>query len=279
MFAAILYGILGLIVGILINRAADNLPPPARRSMISVPHCAYCNSPRLPVEQSGLLSFLMRREYCHSCGAPLPLRAPFVEIACGVLFAFLWEHYGPGLVLCLYSFFTAVLVLIAAIDLEHKLILNIVVLPATALALLASPITLATQFQNSGETPQFLFLLSLLGAVAAYVIVFGIYLFGLLFVRILRRARTQNADDIAFGLGDVKLAGFAGALVGFPTIIYVLIYGIVLGGIGAVIVLVGQYVATRKFNTLAAIPYGPFFIIAAWVFMIWGTDALRAVTF
>lgn len=279
MFAAVFYGILGLLVGTLINRAADNLPPPGRRSIFVAPNCEYCNSTRLPVEQIGILGFLVMRDRCHSCGAPLPLRAPLVEIACGVLFIFLWEHYGPGLVLLLYSFFTAILVLIAAIDLEHKLILNIVVLPATVLALLASPITLAAQFQNSGESPQFLFLLSLSGMMAAYIIVFGIYLFGLVFIRMLGRTRREHADEIAFGLGDVKLAGFAGALVGFPTIIYVLIYGIILGGIGAVLVLTAQYILTRRFNTLAAIPYGPFFIIAAWVFMIGGTDALRAAAF
>src|SRR5581483_6287619 len=130
----LLFALLGILVGVLINRAADNLPPPARRSLLVTPRCPYCDTPRSAIEQSGILSFILFRNKCHNCGAPIPLRAPLVELASGILFLFLAARDSLSPYLFVILFFTAVLLLILVIDIEHKLILNVVVLPATVLA-------------------------------------------------------------------------------------------------------------------------------------------------
>lgn len=257
---------LGILSGILINRAADNLPPPARRSLFDTPRCPFCDTPRSPVEQSGIASFLLRRDHCHQCSAPLPLRAPLVEIAAAALYAFLANRYPPGVYLAVLCFFTAVLVLIAVIDIEHKLILNAVTYPATILALLASPIVLAGPDSEIALNLNWV-VLALLGAVVGYAITLGIYYLGVLFLRIVNRGRSQKINTVAFGMGDVKLAGLLGALVGFPDIIYVLVYAILLGGVGAVLAILFRILTRRGYSAYMAIPYGPYLILAGAAFL------------
>jgi leader peptidase (prepilin peptidase)/N-methyltransferase len=264
-----LFGVIGILVGILLNRAADNLPPPARRSPLEPPRCPYCDAPRTAVEQSGILSFVLRRDRCHACAAPLRLRAPLVELASAVLFGFLAARYTFGLYLVAVALFTALLLLIVVIDIEHKLILNVVVLPAAFLALLLSPITLAGPDVAVATLNVRLIALSLLGAAIGYAVTYGIYAMGILFLRLVNRNRTAKINTVAFGMGDVKLAGFLGALVGFPAIFNVLIYTVLLGGLGALLAILWQVIRRRSYSGFMSIPYGPYFCIAGWVTLIW----------
>jgi leader peptidase (prepilin peptidase)/N-methyltransferase len=271
----ILAFVLGIVAGILINRAADNLPPPAERSLLATPRCPHCNMLRTPIQQSGVLSFVLRRDKCRHCGAPVSLRAPLVEIGTAALFAFLAQRYPFGIYLVAVCFFTAVLVLIAIIDIEHKLILNVISLPATVLALAASPILLG----GPDATPTTLkfnaLWFALLGGIVGYVITLGIYYLGALFLRALNRGRSQKINTVAFGMGDVKLAGLLGALIGFPAIVYALIWAILLGGVGAALVILFRLVTRRGYSAFMAIPYGPYLILAGGAFLIFGSELLR----
>jgi leader peptidase (prepilin peptidase) / N-methyltransferase len=260
------FAILGILVAIVINRAADNLP--AGRSVLETPRCPHCNMPRTLLEQFGILSFVLRRDRCHQCSAPLRLRAPLVEIATGALFAFLATRYAFGIYLVAICFFTAVLVLIAVIDLEHKLILNVVSLPGTLVALLASPLIFSGKDISWNEVNFNLIILSLIGMVVGYAITYGIYLLGFVFLQMINRGRTRKINTVAFGMGDVKLAGLLGALIGFPGIVYMLIYAVLLGGVGAAFVLVWQLIRRRGYALGMAIPYGPYLILAGWAFLV-----------
>lgn len=259
---------LGILAGMLINRAADNLPPPARRSVLETPRCPHCDASRSALEQFGILSFALRRDKCHRCGAPLRVRAPLVEIAAGALFAFLAIRIPLSIYLSLVCFYTAILLLIVVIDLEHKLILNVVSLPAVVIALVTSPIILGGADSTLDHLNFGTVVLALIGAAVGYGLTYGIYFLGTVFVRMANRGRRVKIDTVAFGMGDVKLAGFLGALVGFPAIFYVLIYAILLGGVGALIALAVEMVRYRRLALGMAIPYGPYLVIAGWAFLV-----------
>lgn len=265
---SLIFALIGIFVGILLNRAADNLPPPFRRSFFETPRCPYCDTPRTPLEQFGIASFVLRRDKCHNCSAPLRLRAPLLELTTAAAFAYLAARYPLDLFLFAACLFTTILLLIAVIDIEHKLILNVVVLPATVLALLLSPILLAPAPPTLSTLNPRLILVSLLGAAIGYILTYGIYLLGILFVRFLNRNRANKINTVAFGMGDVKLAGMLGAMVGVPAILYVLIYAIIFGGIGAVAAIVYQMVRRSGYSAFMAIPYGPYLILAGWGFLI-----------
>lgn len=269
MIFPIVFGLVGILVGIIINRAGDNLPPPGSRSIFATPRCPFCNEPRHPLEQVGLLSFLSLRDRCHACRAPLLIRAPLVEFGTALLFSFLASRFQIGLPLLAYCAMTAILLLLAVIDLEHKLILNTVVLPATLLALLLAPVVIGGQTSLDSSSMSF-WINSALGLALGYLLVFPIYFIGKVLVRVMSHRGQMSSDTVAFGQGDVKLAGLVGALVGFPNVLYVIIYAILLGGVGAFLAILIQLARRRGYSVFTAIPYGPYFIIAGWFFLIGG---------
>ena len=271
----LLFILLGIFTGILINRMADNLP--WERAAFATPHCAHCSTPRARIQFSGIVAFLARRDKCQNCGAPLALRAPLVEIATAFLFAFLANRYPFGAYLLLVCFFSAVLVLIAVIDIEHKLILNVVSLPATALAFIVSPILLGGPDATLESIKWNRYWISLLGIVTGYALTLAIYYLGIVFLKLVNRGRAQKINTVAFGMGDVKLAGLLGALIGFPAIFYALIYAILLGGVGAVIAIAFRMLTRRSYSAFMAIPYGPYLILAGGAFLIFGSALLQRI--
>ena len=179
-------------------------------------------------------------------------RAPIVVIAAALAFIVLWIRFGWSITFLLTAIYTAVFLLVFVTDIEHRLIFNVVVLPAALVAALASP------FSIPGLES------SLLGGVSAFIIVLGIYIFGEIFAR----ARHLKISGGAFGQGDVKLALFMGIVVGFPAAFTAILYTIILGGVGAILFLAYQLIVHRRLALTAAIPYGPFFCIAGWAIMV-----------
>lgn len=179
-----------------------------------------------------------------------------VEFA-GVV-AGIWLYYSPP---DHFSLLTAWLLLVyfgvvVVIDLEHRLILHPVTLVGAILAAFVG-------IQLHGVLP------TLFGGLAGFGIMFGIYLFGILFVRFMARRRGQTVepgDDEALGFGDVTLSGVLGLLLGWPGIIAGLITAILLGGIFSLFYLILMIVA-RRYRFLMAIPYGPFLVASGFVLL------------
>jgi len=69
------------------------------------------------------------------------------------------------------------------------------------------------------------------------------------------------------GEGDVTLSTFLGFILAFPLIVLSITFGVFLGGIVAVILLV-----SGKVNLKTFIPYGPFLTITGWIMLIWGGE-------
>jgi leader peptidase (prepilin peptidase)/N-methyltransferase len=212
-----LSALLGLIVGFVVNRLADYLI--AARALANPQH---------------------------------RLRAPFVVLLTALVFAVLAARFGVTIQFALTAIYTFVFLVVLVTDLEHRLIFDVVILPATLFAAIASPLSqLGWKF-------------SLLGGAIAFVIVLGIYFFAEIFAR----ARKLKIAGGAFGQGDVKLAAFVGIVVGFPNVFPAILYTILLGGVGAVLFLAYQLIVHRRIALTAAIPYGPFFCLAGWWWMV-----------
>lgn len=271
----VFFFLLGIVSGIVINRAADNLP--YDRALFAAPHCPHCNTPRKWIQQSGILAYLARRDKCPHCSAPLAARAPVVEIGAAILFAWLANRFPPGLYLAAICFFSAALILLAVIDLEYKLILNVLSLPLTVVAFIAAPLLYGGANAQFDAFPFQAYWISFLGIVTGYALTLAIYYLGVLFLRMVNRGRAHKINTVAFGMGDVKLAGLLGALVGFPAIIYVLVYAILLGGVGALGFIVWRMVTRKSYSAFMAIPYGPYLILAGGAFLILGADYVRRV--
>jgi leader peptidase (prepilin peptidase)/N-methyltransferase len=255
------YTLWGLLVGVLINHTANALLN--QRSLRVAPRCAYCGEPHSPWAWSAVIGYIVARGHCHHCAAPLPLRAVLVELATALLFAFLWDRYGPSLQLGLLSLYSVILILVVVTDLERRRIYNAIMLPAIAVAAVGG------LFNRD-----FSYIRAWLGGALGCGIIFAIYLLAALFARIVGRLRGQPLDEPAFGFGDVKLALFIGLVTGLPGVIFALILGILLGGIGALLYTLITTALSRRYTPFAVIPYGPFLAVGGFIVMIYGPQII-----
>jgi prepilin signal peptidase PulO-like enzyme (type II secretory pathway) len=152
--------------------------------------------------------------------------------------------------------------LVIVIDYEHRLILFVVTIPAAIILAV-----LGTLDPSRGPEK------TLLGGLVGFVAVFGLYLLGGLFVRLVWRLRNQPIEEVAFGFGDVVLAGVIGLAVGYPGIILALLLGVLAGGLfslGFILVMVLR----RRYEAFMPIPYSPFLILGGMIVYIAGPTGL-----
>ncbi|HSJ53533.1 MAG TPA: A24 family peptidase [Anaerolineae bacterium] len=257
----LLVAFLGLLIGGLINLLADQLP--RWRRVRRLPFCPECETTRPAWQWLATVATLGLRTRCPHCGKRLPWRHVLVELGTAALMAFVWLQYGRAgewAYLALYSLYSAILVLVLVIDLEHKLILNVVMLPAWALALAGSLIHPVPYFYR----------LALLGGVVAYGLLYVVYQFGVLFVRGMSRARGKEINAVAFGFGDVRLGGFMGLALGFPQVLHALFIAILLGGVAGLLYWFVRALILRRYALFTAIPYGPYLVTGTFLVMFLG---------
>jgi leader peptidase (prepilin peptidase)/N-methyltransferase len=256
------YAALGLVTGAFLNLCADQLPRwrRLRRGLF----CANCEHPRPWWTASGVVAYLSPGAICQHCGTRLSWRHPLIETATAVLFALLWLRYATSPLLLPYLLYTAIFMLVLVIDLEHRLILNIVMYPAWLLALAASFFHPSPYFYR----------LALIGGLFGFGLLYFVYLFGLLFVRAVSKARGRDLNTVAFGFGDVRLGAFIGLILGFPGVLTAILLALVLGGLGGMLYWLIRAVILRRYSLFTAIPYGPYLIVGAAAVMLFGPNLL-----
>ncbi len=218
----------GWLGGALANLAADRLPD----SSIATPNGVW--------HYVTLPWYAARYGVCPCCGEHRPWRVPALEAAGMAPFA-VTAALAPNLPVLLVGWlYVAALLAVLVIDLEHRRVLNVMMAPLAVVALLASALP-----SQPG------LLSALLGGAV------GLALFGVL----------AFAGRGALGMGDVKLAGVIGLMLGYPAGLYALVGGIFLAGLAALLLLLTRR-ATRK-STIAYAPYlAVGTIVALWVGMM-----------
>jgi prepilin signal peptidase PulO-like enzyme (type II secretory pathway) len=145
----------------------------------------------------------------------------------------------------------SIFLLITIIDIEHRLILHVVTGPSAILIGFLGVLDPERGLQKT-----------LLGGVVGFGIVLGLYLLGGVFARFVARMRGQVLDEVAFGFGDVTLAGVLGLSVGNPGILLALFLGILAAGEYS-LVHIFFMLLRRQYKAFVPIPYGPFLILGA----------------
>jgi leader peptidase (prepilin peptidase)/N-methyltransferase len=268
--------VLGLGIGVFINVLADNLPPDANdmRYPPRPPRCRACQVEHEPACWLALAALVARGGRCEHCGARRPARAWVVELAAGLGTALIWpwaiyragqQPEPPSTLLLALTYLAALwlfqtMLLVTVIDIEHRLILWNIVWP-TALGVAWFGLLLPTH----GALKTFL------GGLAGYGATLAIFLLAELYSRVVHRLRGQPLDEVAFGGGDVNLAGIVGLAVGWPGIVLSLLVAVLAGGAFSLVYIVAQ-VARRRYTPHSAMPYGPFLVLGCLLIYFVGRD-------
>jgi leader peptidase (prepilin peptidase) / N-methyltransferase len=240
MDAAIVFaGALGSLVGSFLNVVVHRLP---RGESIVSPRsrCPGCHEPIRSRDNVPVLSWLVLRGRCRGCGTPISVRYPLVEALTAGVFALVALVRGFDADLLLELPFAAMLIAVAAIDLELRIIPNRIVGPAAVLAVAGAAVL----------APQRLPELLLAGALA----------FALLLAAALARPG-------GMGMGDVKLAGVMGLFLGVA-IAPALLAGFLLGSLVGLGVMARAGTAARS----TALPFAPFLAAGGLLGLLAGTE-------
>jgi leader peptidase (prepilin peptidase)/N-methyltransferase len=187
-----------------------------------------------------VLSYLALRGRCRSCGARISARYPLVELITGGLVAGCVLRFGVTAYAGIAAAFCIVLVVISAIDLEHRIVPNRIVVPAACAAVVAQTV----------REPSIEWIAAALGA-ATFLLVAAL------------------AYPKGMGMGDVKLALLLGAVLG-RDIAAGLMIGLLAGLVLSVFLFATKGMAARK----QAVPFAPFLAFGAIVALFAGNGLL-----
>ena len=230
-----------LALGSFLNVVAARVP--LRRSVVRpASACMSCGSELAWYDNVPVVSWLLLRGRCRSCGVRISSLYPAVELATAGLVAACFVAFGFSAYAFVASFFCVVLVVLSAIDLTHRIVPNRIVIPAAAIVLVAQ-----TALEPSPEWA--------LGALGAA---------GFLLVAAL-------AYPAGMGMGDVKLALLLGAMLGRLVGVGLMV-GMVAALVPSIYLLARHGAAARKMG----IPFAPFLALGALVALFFGEQLLDA---
>ncbi len=244
--------VFGACVGSFLNVCIYRIP---REESVVKPrsHCPRCNHMIAWYDNIPILSYaVLLRGRCRGCRQPISSRYALVETLVGALFLLAWWQYGvDARTPALWLLFSG-LVMGTFVDLDHMWIPDRVTLGGIVAGLAAS--WLAPQLHGTAD--RWMGLLE--GAIGAAV--GGGLLYIVAFV-----GRLAFKKD-AMGLGDVKLIAAIGAFLGWPAVIFTIMFSSLIGSvIGVTLILSGKH------QWQSRLPYGPYLAVAAIVWPLAGS--------
>ena len=230
---------LGLMIGSFLNVVAYRLP---RGESLVKPgsHCTTCGEAVKPWDNVPVLSWLLLRGRCRGCGEKISARYPLIEIATAAVFALIAVVNGVDTDLVLELPFAAMLIAVAGIDLEHRIIPNKIVVPMAVFGIAAT----------AAVRPDFL-VEALIGGAAAFTFMLVIAL----------------VHPKGMGMGDVKLAGVMGVFLGL-SVVPALLLGFLSGSVVGMAVIAKHGAAGRK----RGVPFAPFLALGGLVALLVGPE-------
>ncbi len=212
--------------------------------------CPSCKAPITALQNIPLLSWLLLRGRCASCGTAIGVRYPLVEALAGILSAWVAWRFGFGWPALAALVLTWFLIALAFIDIDHQLLPDSLTLP-----LLWIGLTLSLWLPEGGGAPLPVDLRSsLIGAVAGYLSLWSVY-------HVFRLITGKEG----MGYGDFKLLSALGAWLGWQMLLPVIL---IAAGVGAVVGM--MLLARRGQHRSTPIAFGPFLALAGWLVLMFG---------
>ena len=211
--------------------------------------CPSCGHQITVLENIPIISYLLLRGRCSSCGTSISPRYPVVEAVAGLLSAYAVWHFGPtlqgvGALLLIWA-----LIALTGIDFDTQLLPDSITLPLLWLGLAF----------NLAGTYADLFS-AVIGAMIGYLTLWSVFwLFKL------------ATGKEGMGFGDFKLLAALGAWLGWQMLPAIILLSSIVGAV----VGISLIVATRHGRN-TPIPFGPYLAAAGVIALFWGPQLTRS---
>ena len=237
----------GMCIGSFLNVCIYRLPSSMSIINPSRSFCPQCNSAIQFYDNIPVFSYLWLKGRCRNCKASISLRYPLVELMTGILAIAILFMFGLTLESIVFFVFISSLLVITFIDIDHKIIPDMISLPGIPIGLAASFVLPDMTFKSS--------LLGLLVGGGSLLLV----------------AWTYNliTHKEGMGGGDIKLLGMIGTFIGWKGVIFTIFAASLTGTFVGIIVML-----LKGKNLKFAIPFGPFLSIGAMSYVFFGEKVL-----
>jgi leader peptidase (prepilin peptidase)/N-methyltransferase len=247
---ALVFAVYGLVIGSFLNVVIDRVP---KRESVVRPRsrCPRCDAAITSRDNIPLLSWILLRGRCRSCGLPISVHYPLVEAGTAMVFFITALHFGAGWNLAIYLVLFVGLIPLAVIDGYQRLLPIRVLYPvlATTIAILLA------------DTIDHRVWRQLLIAVACGAVWFAAYFL------------INLAAPHALGFGDVRLVGLLGLSVGWlgVSVVFIAFFASnILGILGAL-----AMIAAGRAERSTQIPYGVYLALGAGVAVLVGPSIVN----
>ena len=258
----------GLVVGSFLNVCILRLP---HGVSISVPrsHCPQCKNLIHWFDNVPILSYLILGGRCRHCKKKISARYPLVEAVSGLVSVLLYLKYGLGVAWFIFLVFSAALVVLAFIDLDHRILPDPITLNGTWIGVVASvylaqPSPLVSRMLRLAGIAVTNARLEALLASLLGMIVGG----GLLWAVAEAYLRLRGIEGMGFG--DVKMMAMVGAFLGAPLALLTIMIGSLLGSIVGLL-----FIRVSNKSRDYELPFGTFLSMAAIIAVLYGEALVR----
>ena len=205
--------------------------------------CPHCETPVRFYDNIPILSWLILRGRCRSCKAAIAVRYPLVELITGLLAWLTWLKFGLSWAFLVNFIFIATLVAVTFIDLDHRIIPDVISLPGIPLFFLAGLLLPVPTLMDA-------LIGVVVGGGSLLLVAWGYYLL-----------RKQEG----MGGGDIKLLAMMGGFIGWQGVLFTIFAASATG----TLVGLGAMLKAGKGMRLA-IPFGPFLALGAVLYIFFG---------
>jgi leader peptidase (prepilin peptidase)/N-methyltransferase len=222
------------------------------RFTLSTPRsaCPACKAPIKAWQNIPVVSWLLLRGRCASCKTKISVRYPLVELATGLLSAWVAWHFGFGAPAACGLLVTWSLIALTGIDIDHQLLPDGITLPLLWAGLLAAVIVgpiAGSPIPVSAHD-------AIIGAVSGYVSLWLVF----------HTFRLITGKE-GMGYGDFKLFAALGAWLGWKLLPLVILLSAATGALLGILMIV-----VRGRDRSAPMPFGPYLAAAGWLAMMYG---------
>jgi len=247
MILNVLAFVFGAAIGSFLNVCIFRLP--AAQSIVKPrSRCPRCHHPIRFYDNIPLISYLILRGKCRDCGEKISWRYPLVEFITAVFSSLLFAKFQLTLHFPVFFIFTAVLIVITFVDIDHQIIPDVLTLPGIPLFFLAAVFIVKLPWLEA-----------LIGMVSGG---------GVLLVVALVYELVAGREGM--GGGDIKLLAMIGGFLGWKSLIFIVLFSSLLGAVVGIAVMI-----LKKEDMKYAVPFGPFLSAAAVADIFFGDAFLR----
>jgi leader peptidase (prepilin peptidase)/N-methyltransferase len=217
--------------------------------------CPHCKAPIKAWQNIPVVSWLLLRGRCAACNAKISLRYPLVELATGLLSAWVAWHFGFSAAAACALGVTWALIALTGIDVDHQLLPDGITLPLLWMGLLAAAVIGA----RTGISLPVSVRDAVIGAAAGYTSLWLVF-----------HAFRLITGKEGMGYGDFKLFAALGAWLGWKVLPLIILLS---AGTGAVLGILMILLKGR--DRAAPMPFGPYLATAGWLAMMYGDGLIN----